>query len=734
MKTIKEPLSNLISKITNNEVLLPDFQRNFVWKESEKQAKLVASVLAKMPVGSILLLNSKASDYAYRMVGCNERKTCTELGIDGEILALLDGQQRVTVLTTAFSDVVFNTAGSAKKLINGALKRRFFLRIPKYNSGEDSVEDFFNAHGLVLPMQHPDKDEPEFLASYIYSAIKVVDFNATGKDCFNPFITVQPPKGDLVNYCTTGDEYLVPLYLLTGNNDAWLTNILKRIADNITMDIMDAFDRLEDQMERDLFVDKTLTADIKDLAENPQRISERAEFEKELKKQGDNWANGLKAYLISCLNDIQLSQIIVDNHNRARAINIYENLNKGGVPLGTFELIMARFASESDENYYLKLVNNIKKDRHYLAAVSSASLKHKEEVVNYINSSDYNASIKMKCIDNEDEMLSVYIDSYLNVISLFSHCPDFNADKINISLIKRDKILDISPRDLKDNCDMVCDAIDLALHFLRMRCGIRSIKEINYTLILVVISYILLNPQYRTAEITYDILDAWYWSVVFSGYFNTDQNERAIISIKNLIELLNHQILGMAYKDDECNGYTWIKGIETNVFALDYFTEKEFLLLNKQDGTGIVPKEFLRDVVCQFFLAKTYEGIMDSSLLINPFIDKDLEKHHIIPLGSLKDPNIKVKDSEDDKLRKDRTYFLNSPINFMYITKEENISISDMNLGDYAKRISSYASKALFGLIGELKTTNETECKLILSNRFDHIKGQVMQHIDSLLP
>ena len=105
-----EALSNLIDKIVKKEILLPDFQRKFIWKEEEKQGRLIASVLAKMPIGSILLLDSDAKDYAYKMLGCRERKTYKELEMDGKILALLDGQQRVTVLTNAFSNVIFDMA------------------------------------------------------------------------------------------------------------------------------------------------------------------------------------------------------------------------------------------------------------------------------------------------------------------------------------------------------------------------------------------------------------------------------------------------------------------------------------------------------------------------------------------------------------------------------------------------------------------------------------------------
>lgn len=722
MNTVNEPLSNIIEKITKKEILLPDFQRNFVWREEEKQSRLIASVLAKMPVGSILLLNSNSTDYAYKMIGCKQRKTCSELGIQGEILALLDGQQRMTVLTNAFSNVVFEMAGTAGNLVNqNALKRRFFIRIPKYLSEEDTVEDFFGAKLLELPWKDAEKDEPEFLADEIYEAIQVINFNATGKDCYNPFLENPPAKSELINFCSSGKEYLIPLFLLTGNNDAWLTQILKRISENIQIDILSEFDQLQVE-DRLPFVRKILTKDIQELAEHPDRISERIEFESELKKQGEIWANSLKTYLVSCLNNIQLNQIIVDNRKRARAINIYENLNKGGVPLGTFELIMAKFASVSDENYHDKIVNCIKQQRIYPEMIYSTALKNNVEVKNYINSDEYIASLSMKCIDNENEdMVHAYVDAYLDVISLFSHCPDYSSDKLNISLVKREKILAVTPEALRDNCDAVVEAIDMALFFFQMRCGIRNIKEMNYGLLLVVVAYLLMNPKYRDNPMTYDYLDAWYWSVMFSGYFNSDQTEKAIICIKKLISVF------------ETQDATWIKGLEQQIFKASYFTEKEFLLLNKDDGTGILPKDFLRDTICQFFMVNTYKGIFDSNVLITPFTKKTLEKHHVIPLGSVMYPDEKIKKAEDS-LRKKKDYFLNSPVNFVYITDAENVAISDDKLGDYAGRILNYASKSLLGLLGTFDTSSEATCKQILSDRYDDIVGKVHQHIDTMIP
>ena len=68
-----EGLGITINKIKRNAIMLPDFQRNFVWKEEETQKKLVASVLTKMPIGSILLLKSKdAHEYFCKQLGAKD--------------------------------------------------------------------------------------------------------------------------------------------------------------------------------------------------------------------------------------------------------------------------------------------------------------------------------------------------------------------------------------------------------------------------------------------------------------------------------------------------------------------------------------------------------------------------------------------------------------------------------------------------------------------------------------
>ena len=94
----------IVRDIDNKKILLPDFQRDFVWKDEERQKKIVASVLTKMPIGSILLLTSSADEYCSKVIGKNADLDASDIVENVDFL--LDGQQRITVLTNVFSNVI----------------------------------------------------------------------------------------------------------------------------------------------------------------------------------------------------------------------------------------------------------------------------------------------------------------------------------------------------------------------------------------------------------------------------------------------------------------------------------------------------------------------------------------------------------------------------------------------------------------------------------------------------
>lgn len=75
------------------------------------------------------------------------------------------------------------------------------------------------------------------------------------------------------------------------------------------------------------------------------------------------WKVCLTNYLDSCVKNMALNKIEVSGEQRDRAIDIYENLNRGGISLNTFDLVMARVAKVSTDNFYRRLVRYIQEEK-----------------------------------------------------------------------------------------------------------------------------------------------------------------------------------------------------------------------------------------------------------------------------------------------------------------------------------------------------------------------------------
>ena len=96
---------DILKRIKTNDLVLPDFQRGFVW-EQDRMKRLYASILAKIPVGSILSLESQDDKFNCKQIGARPRSRIlkkTKKKVD----YLIDGQQRFTSLLAGFSTYYF---------------------------------------------------------------------------------------------------------------------------------------------------------------------------------------------------------------------------------------------------------------------------------------------------------------------------------------------------------------------------------------------------------------------------------------------------------------------------------------------------------------------------------------------------------------------------------------------------------------------------------------------------
>lgn len=140
-------LLDLLERIEAGDMVLPDFQRDFVWEPSATQA-LIVSIANSYPAGSILRVRDRDRVFSARAFegapAANEHHT----------FLVLDGQQRLTSLYQAFY---------------GKGDHRYYLSIQKLIEGEDFEDAIsylritrsafkrreelsFQAENLVLPL------------------------------------------------------------------------------------------------------------------------------------------------------------------------------------------------------------------------------------------------------------------------------------------------------------------------------------------------------------------------------------------------------------------------------------------------------------------------------------------------------------------------------------------------------------------------------------------------------
>ncbi|MEQ9453823.1 MAG: DUF262 domain-containing protein [Phycisphaeraceae bacterium] len=128
----KEDLKDILKKVDEGKLQLPDFQRDYVWGEDDVKS-LIASIAKGFPVGALLTLETGGEVHFKPRVlsGAPDR------GQDPEEL-LLDGQQRITSLYQALhadSPMKTKTAKGVQ------VERYFFINIEKAVANAADIED-----------------------------------------------------------------------------------------------------------------------------------------------------------------------------------------------------------------------------------------------------------------------------------------------------------------------------------------------------------------------------------------------------------------------------------------------------------------------------------------------------------------------------------------------------------------------------------------------------------------
>ena len=726
----KIDFTELVQKIEDNKIVLPDFQRGFVWKDQKKQKALIASILTKLPIGTILLLEARVDEYGCKKIGQRTPYVFGEDDKDKTVDALLDGQQRTTTLIAFFTNILHQNNIKCQDLVSPSLHRRYFLRVPTFENCD--LTENFGLSKLKIEGGMAHEGYPDFLTENIIDQICCIEEKKDNKKIiFDDVDNVN--DSDLGDYCTDSNKhdgyYIIPLYYMYGlvkninrNHKNRLKAVLNKIATKYKEDIIRKLkddsvsknERLE--LLRECFEEESDYSKIKELYTIDSLNDEASEIYFKileiLETNGNSWAEDFMDYLKSCIENMELYKIYINNSNKYRAIDIYENLNKGGKALSVFDLVMARAAKNSEAQNLMEQIRNYLQEDHKedYKNFANVCMKEQYDLYNKYVANDeekYCALAKIGCYnDDESELNSAFCEMLMDMLGIIDYFTDSkgkysvdNEEKINninSIITKRETILNIDSAKIGKYIEEACIGLDRAAFFVQLRCGIRKVSEVNYKLMMVLMATVLLNDEWFHSDKALNRLEAWYWSAILSGEFKKEQNKAFESNIKNVLICLNN--IEKAF--GKCD---YIVNLANGVLSDHKFADKKILLMENPD---YAPEDIIGNTICQFYLSRKYYDILKPNgkyepKEINIFTadEERIEKHHIMPIGELRatygEIEKKLGKKTDDNRRDDKACKYNSPLNFVYISKNANIHISNLSLSIYQNYCDSATLTAL---------------------------------------
>lgn len=679
--------SEIRNLIENRKLVLPDFQRNFVW-DSEKMKSLYASVLCRMPIGSILTLKSNDKAFACKKIGAQTRKGQIKIETNEEIDYLIDGQQRLTSLFAGFTTYYFKEFKDCKDdLASDDLKLLWFLKIPAIENTDNAIKDFFNSKKLSF-LNELDENLSSSDVKELVECKKISEIETARKTLFDFSNTNDRQK--IVDYCTSNHDgfYRIPIQFVMDENES--------------IDIKNSFRKI-----LAIIAEQFLPEVTKD-----KKISE--EDKNDLKQ---NWIDSVKSYFKDCLNELSLNKIEVKNSNKARAIDIYSNLNMQGVALDVFDLIMAKVGKLTDKNFYEMMIDYIGKPIEYKQELLSSVVQDWIK----ISGKEYNNPAEIaKIVSDKDVIEQTYINVFLNVLVLVIAKKNRKVDEeFNPDVIKKEKILNLKEEDIFCNAEKCCLGMNRALFFFQTRCGIRKLGDINYKAQIAVIAYFFSDDKYFTDKKIHDFFEYWYWISIFARMYPSNQNVTILNEIPRFENFFSRIIISGTPIALE-----YLHNHQKDVLNEKFYSNKETLTMCKINETDKIPPAVMTNYICQFYLSQGYKDFLTDENL-NFLYSDGFEIHHLLPLGENK------KIGETTKIiRKNKKLPYNSPLNMVYITKKSNGLISDMDFTKYSQ--NEQIKKSLPNVGCNVTVDDKLTIDKFLENRFSNLNADLNTRLSTL--
>ena len=502
MKHNTKPLNAVFTEILNRKLILPDFQRDFVWKR-DQQGKLIASLMNDLPSGSFMTSQMPQS------------LTCRDCGLKNDYfnsipnaILLLDGQQRVTTLFNAFNNIYdcYNTHTPNDifdKYVFSALKVRWFLSIDIEN------ED-------VLGLKYFNKTDDLPTSEFENALVKKNDIK-TNTNGYGVEINVEK----LIEFCRTNK--LIPLFLL--NERKYPVGNLQRSGFEIVRNLLrwfsnDRYSTLSIGSDEDLrsiadYYQLDYKNDIDIL--NDLLLSDNGP--KLLEDWRQAWLSQVTGYFDQLLTK---TQMFLEIEQHSKVIDAFEYLNKAGTRLTTFDLFCAKFSNLGLRHSLVELAQN-----DFVEIM-------KDNVVKKLFYRDLS-------IVSENEIDVHYANLYMQTVAMcFFYDNNTGHRELTTGVLKSDYIFKEVNNIDRDFILRAARIMNNAIAFFQLNFGFQGMADLPNKLS--ILPLIWLSIQKNTSFLSNkdnDIVRAHYYVSIFSGKFDSHQNINSVNESINLVKLIN---------------------------------------------------------------------------------------------------------------------------------------------------------------------------------------------------
>lgn len=702
-KTLKMKLKNLsqiIEAINNNIVLLPHFQREYVWNKTQ-QKNLILSVLTNLPSSSSLLLKRQEEDN-FRCIRIGMRSEVVQSPPSNEAYYLLDGQQRYTTSFYAFNFVYTEKTKQKNeelfKKIDNKLNKIWYLNLI------DDNNYLFGFKNLIWD----DKETRELLPDDINSFLEFNSIKSSDIKPGNEMLT------DVIKTCNEDkNKPMIPLFMLKGHDK--LGQLLQTFFDNRLNEIKlhnDNSEFLIEILTKTEFKKgniKLIKKEVNKYYTGNQNIID--EIDTHLAVNANlkfDWTSGVRNFFEKQINNYEILPIMMEDRNKA--VKTFEYINRGGTNLNSFDLLCAKVP-----NFDLraKVINITKQPFVWFDR-------------NGTTNNDFVLTDAFGLLGDKNEQPSIekkyaeYLSQALNLIHWKEDGKYPDNKEFNTQILKSSYSLDkLDENFITKNYESAVEIVKKSAALLQVFAGHGYLKNITNNL-----SMIQIFTYFTYKEGDNDLVEIkkvlnLFWLSLFTGRFDSHQNQNAIENSVWLYKFI--------FNNDQD-----VKSIFENLnnkklLNVEEFATKE-MLTTKKCNQSIENNIFNYIRSCN---AKFLDwDVPASSTNIN--IDTAVDIHHIIPLNE----DTKVGQSTRD-IRKENNHYLNATMNKTIISSDANKKIGAKSVTKYHNDLKQYSTQFAYHFINlnwaQVDLANQDHIKVLFESRYEEILQSLKTTIYSSL-